>query len=365
MCGLVGVFGDGWSKNKELFEELLHVDYIRGPHSTGVAFLNEKYVQVIKDTVTPEELTYYKKYQKAMNKEHLGLMGHNRQATRGSITHDNAHPFMHGSITLTHNGTCSSVHPLPKQFSTDSEAICYAINEWGIEKTWDKMEYNNPGTLVFWNAKEKTLNIISNGSRPIFFSYLKEKSAMIYGSEDWMYRGVCSRNNVELWKDADGVSVFFLEKDKLLSFSYDKKEKKVSYKIKKIEFTKNNYQHNAYMDNHSAIDWKAERDKRAAPFLNSTPIRTTETGKTTTPLVGPVAKLNVEKFKASLGGAAKGIGMHDFYNKYNYCIGCDESLLDEYAGCFILDDKSAFCSECITGFISLGVNPDKQLNVTH
>jgi hypothetical protein len=117
VCGLVGVFGDNFTRNKTIFEELLHIDQLRGQHSTGVAFLNEKYTQVIKDIVTPEELSYYKKYQKAMNKEHLALMGHNRQATRGEIIQSNAHPFSHGSITLTHNGTCSNVNTLPKQVS--------------------------------------------------------------------------------------------------------------------------------------------------------------------------------------------------------------------------------------------------------
>jgi hypothetical protein len=249
------------------------------------------------------------------------------------------------------------------KFPTDSETICYAINELGIEKTWDKLEYCNPGTLIFWNAKDKTINMITNNARPIFFSFLEDQKAMVWASEEWMYEGICKRNNVKLHKNDEGVSTFFLNRDVVYTFKYDKKEKKVSYSSKKVEFTKT-YNHTPYSygAGYGQIDWD-NRGKCDAPFHKPTNIPTSETGKKTTLTVGPVARTNPEKFRKSLGGAAKGIGMHDFYQKYNFCVGCDESLLDEYAKCFILDDKSAFCSECIDGFIALGIQPDKQLSV--
>lgn len=367
MCGLVGILGDNFSRNKELFEELLHVDQLRGPHSTGVAFLNEKYVQVIKDTVTPEELSYYKKYVKAMSKtDHVGLMGHNRQATRGKIVAENAHPFMHGRITLVHNGTTNHTTPLPKQFETDSEAICYAINEWGITKTWDKMEYCNPGTLIFWDAKDKSLNMITNGARPLLFSFLEDKAGIIWASEDWMYKGVCERNHVKLWKNDGGIETFYLEKDTHYSFKYDKKEKRISYTNTKIEFTKRSWEQTSYGNGYENIDWRARRGMAGQSGFCHTPVSQKMVGQKTGPAAnGPLGRVNIEKFRKSLGGASKGIGMHDFYHKYNYCVGCDESLLDEYASCFILDDTNAFCSECINGFIALGVDPTSKLNVVN
>lgn len=366
MCGLVGIFGDGFERNKTLFEELLYINYLRGPHSTGVAFINDKYVQVVKDPVSPDDLTYYKRYQKAMQKkDHIGLMGHGRFATRGKVEHANAHPFNHGTITLTHNGTCSSVDKLPGKFDTDSETICHAINEWGATKVWDKLEWCNPGTIVFWDAKAKTFNMITNGSRPMFFSFIKGKGAIIYASEDWMYKGVCEHNKVDLELDEEGIGTYFLKKDHLYSFKYNKATKTVTFDMTEVKFTKP--AHSYYNSGQSDSPFRSnntdtqERWRRSMGGFQRT--TSTTIGRESDRVVGPIARINVDNFKDKIGALPHGLTVSEFRDKYQHCLGCEHSLHDEYPTCFIMDDRHAFCDDCITGFISLGIDPVGKMNM--
>lgn len=383
MCGIVGVLGGAFSSLKTVFEQLLYVDALRGPHSTGIAFLNNNYVQVIKDAVSPDELAYYKRYAKAMNKTHLGLLGHNRYKTVGDIKKENAHPFNHGRITLVHNGTLYSKFALfkDKEFETDSEAICASINEWGIDDVWSKIEdQHGAGTICFWDAKAKNFNIISNGNRPLFFSFVKDNEGMVFASEAWMYTGICDRNDIALQYNPKGNCLYYPEKNRLYTFTVGQ-DRKVSVSSRDIKrpvrqtFNRGNtsYGHYGYDDG-----WYMRRGNDSYDVANDandeeteSPLveRTMEKGATTAekavialgPVANPQSSKEQENFRSKLNATAFGLAVKEFQDKYKYCVGCEGLLFDEAATCSILDSHNAFCEDCAKSLLPIAFNPLKKL----
>ena len=103
MCGIVGyiTLNDNTrtlSKDKFLTEALF-MDSLRGMHSTGLMTLCEDYMwQYQKQAVDGAEFIMRKGYRER-TKETWCAVGHNRHATQGAITTDNAHPFKQGDIT--------------------------------------------------------------------------------------------------------------------------------------------------------------------------------------------------------------------------------------------------------------------------
>jgi len=208
MCGLVGILGNPSNRMTNLFLDMLHVDVVRGPDSTGVATVNtENKCWYVKDTEKPWDMMENTAFQELVNpnmrtpNQYL-YMGHNRAATRGQVTVENAHPFHHGNIVLAHNGTLTKYHDIVEKpkgvnyWATDSEAVAYSVYKQGIAETWKKLE--GAATLSWWDSNDKTLNLITNGKRPLFYTYTKDKKHLIYASEDWMIFNFAGRRGFKI-----------------------------------------------------------------------------------------------------------------------------------------------------------------------
>lgn len=214
MCGLVGYMGKVEARHKGAMQNLLQFDVVRGSHSTGAAFINKQdFVRLVKDVLLPEDLILTNKYQKALGKKFYVWLGHNRFATRGKIEWRNAHPFMFKNVVGMHNGTLFAQHRLDDHlnFESDSENIFYMINKRGIEETWKQID--GAAALVFWERKKKTLNIITNGKRPMTYGLTKDGKGLFWASETWMIQVATKRNGIEmdqLWAPSA---------DQLLTFS--------------------------------------------------------------------------------------------------------------------------------------------------
>ena len=137
MCGIVGLISrrhNGFiSKNAEMFTQLLIADTIRGDDSTGVfGVTSGGSVDVLKGDTNGYVFTKSQNYSTIKNKirshYHI-IVGHNRKATKGQITPENAHPFHEGNIVLVHNGTIWNSDDLNKDVDVDSHAIAHALNE--------------------------------------------------------------------------------------------------------------------------------------------------------------------------------------------------------------------------------------------
>jgi len=201
MCGHVGMAGDVYSADLEIFRQLLWVDAIRGFHGTGAAVVSGGgKVTLNKVQGSTMRLFCEADFHKSLTCTDRVFIGHNRHATVGSHDAENSHPFDFSHVVGAHNGTLNgrtrrSITNFDK-FGTDSEALYYNINEFGIEAVMPEIE--GAWALVWYNKVEHTLNFLRNNQRPLCYCF-NEKGTMIYwASEAWMLRGILEKNNVKI-----------------------------------------------------------------------------------------------------------------------------------------------------------------------
>ena len=209
MCGLVGIAGDINSKEQKMFRDMLICNAIRGLDSAGIALVSttpnaspivEKAVgatQNLWDWGVSKEMCdrgLVKKPQKVM-------VGHNRAATFGEVTEENAHPFVFDHITGVHNGSLIDWRDLEgyTEFDVDSMAIFKTIAEKGIDHCWKN--FTGAAALVWWDEKEETLNLIHNNQRPLFVAWSKDEKTIFWSSEDWIISGLAKKHKIDLRED--------------------------------------------------------------------------------------------------------------------------------------------------------------------
>lgn len=201
MCGIVGFAGGLGVKHERAFAELLIMNQLRGFDSVGVAKLGySRLPEVQKDIVDPVSFINSNPYIKMLKGLNRVLIGHNRAATQGTITAENAHPFSHNHITGVHNGTLTYRRDLEEyaRFPVDSDNLYYHMSVKGEADLWTKLF--GAASLVWWDSKEETLNFLRNKDRPMYLAYDKEHTVVCWASEYYMLLAACSRNGIVLDK---------------------------------------------------------------------------------------------------------------------------------------------------------------------
>lgn len=211
MCGLVGIAGDLEFKHKEAFKNLLIVDAVRGTHGTGVASVGiTGDVDWFKRYGNPHDLIDHKHYDKTVTVNKKILLGHNRHATTGSHTSDNAHPFDFKYVIGAHNGTLpndvrrelTDYH----KYDTDSEALYASINSniaAGISfeesvKTVVGNMHDGAWALSMYAKKSKQLAFLRNKERPLFYCFADEGKILAWASESWMLWSQLMRAGIKI-----------------------------------------------------------------------------------------------------------------------------------------------------------------------
>lgn len=201
MCGIVGVVSKqirGLNRPElEAFEELLKADAIRGNDSTGMFAVTQKnQVPVLKQATHPEIFCATKAYntflEDVFQKGHV-LIGHNRKATVGDITSQNAHPFYDKKIALVHNGYIGNAKYLDESVTVDSQAIITALSTEqdvvkGLQKLWGAW------AIVWYNHETKKLYLARNNDRPLAVAHTANH--MYLASEVDMLKWILTRNKV-------------------------------------------------------------------------------------------------------------------------------------------------------------------------
>lgn len=212
MCGLVGVFSGGTLSKleKEIFLDLLQADIIRGPHSFGVIGVNRNQASSYYKVAGPQPYAWYsktKEFADFIDADGLALIGHNRFATKGAVNSTNAHPFRHGHITMVHNGTLTENIG---KFEVDSDWLC---NKLSTEKDIPSFlgELWGAYALIWYDDKEKTLNIARNNERPLAIA--KEDNTYYLASEAKMLEWILAHNKKST------VKVSEVQSGKIYSYS--------------------------------------------------------------------------------------------------------------------------------------------------
>lgn len=130
-------------------------------------------------------------------------VGHNRAATAGIVSQENAHPFTHTNehrtVTGVHNGTLNEWSKVKdsKDFKVDSD---WAMFKLAKEGPVDAFEYFRGAFCFVWydDDDELVLNIARNKERPMFFAFVKDKEQMLFASEPGMLGWLAIRNNLNI-----------------------------------------------------------------------------------------------------------------------------------------------------------------------
>jgi hypothetical protein len=251
MCGLVGVINkcrNGfYKKQEEIFYTLLYVDFLRGPDSTGVFMVdNQGDVMIAKEASTPAEFLASREWNNMMSKamrQGSALIGHNRKATRGEITDENAHPFwVDDKIVLAHNGTMHGDHKKHADVEVDSHAIAHIIHEKGdVEQALNS--FDAAYALIWYDFEKKTLFATRNRERPLW--WVETPNEWIISSEKCMLDFVIARYDLKTAKgphefSANDLQIFSL-KNSTWEAGYRKLNLSKNYPVTQMDWP-NRYQ---------------------------------------------------------------------------------------------------------------------------
>jgi len=208
MCGQLGIiFGTKRRRQKEidhltdLFTDLLLLSEKRGPHATGIAWLNRDGEHgLYKQPVPAQEFVEDRKYGRVIsgvsNKTTI-LMGHTRWQTRGDSRNNlNNHPIKTKVILGTHNGTITNAdrlfrrYKLPRVAEVDSEIIFRIADSVLHESSIDTdrlagklLLCRGQMSAVMASKTDPETIIVIKGNKPLELRYHKKYRVLMYASE--------------------------------------------------------------------------------------------------------------------------------------------------------------------------------------
>lgn len=185
----------------KVFKDMLRVDVVRGPHSTGIATVNfNGDVKSVKKVLLPDDLLSLQQTKDMINENNKVLLGHNRWATMGGIDNNSAHPFHLDDLVGAHNGTLKGKWRLPKEYDAkvDSEHLYRTIEGEGVDKAWELTD--GAAALTWYDIKTKKLHFLRNNERTFFYAFTEDNKNLLWASEAWMISCCAARHGVKLGK---------------------------------------------------------------------------------------------------------------------------------------------------------------------
>jgi hypothetical protein len=214
MCGIwgfvTGESGRGALGRLRFVDNAAVAGTLRGSDSTGAIIVPHKAdgpADWCKVVGTGQDWLESKYTQAKFTNSSAGLMraviGHNRSATLGKVTLDNAHPFQEGNVTLVHNGTLDDMSEMKvqaesagrgkKTVEVDSHLICHNLAEHSIEEVVPTLL--GAFALVWHDARNDSIYMVRNSSRPLHMMRAKCEDTVLFASEPdmlWWLAGRCN-----------------------------------------------------------------------------------------------------------------------------------------------------------------------------
>ena len=208
MCGQAGIIlGQKRRRAEErdylawLFTELLVMSEPRGPHATGVAWLNrDGDHQLFKRPGRATQFVTDKAFHEILagvdNRTTL-LFGHTRWRTRGDEqVNENNHPIRAGDILGTHNGTIYNANTLFRRFKlrrfaeVDSELLCRLAGRAARGGPIDTIRFKDRLKLcrgqmaaVVASRLDPETVVVLKGNKPLELSIHHRHRAVLYASD--------------------------------------------------------------------------------------------------------------------------------------------------------------------------------------
>ncbi len=208
MCGLAGViFGKKRRRAEEreylawLFTRLLVMSECRGPHATGVAWLNrDGEHRLFKRPVPAGQFVTDKAFQEVlagMDNRATLLVGHTRWRTRGDERiNRNNHPIRAGDVIGTHNGTIYNADRLFRRLrlrrfaEVDSELLfrlahkSYRNDRIDIDRFKARLELcRGQMTAVLASRNDPETILVLKGNKPLELRAHRRYRVVLYASD--------------------------------------------------------------------------------------------------------------------------------------------------------------------------------------
>lgn len=230
MCGIAGCISNSLPKAQvaSFVKQSLLVNSLRGTDGSGLFVVDKQQeLFIFKKPIAGPDFIQLNQTLRLANMEDLRfVVTHNRSGTNGNYyAHNHTHPINYEHITLVHNGTLSSTFNLDVSTPNthDSSAIAESIAKYGAKATLEKL--NGSFALVWYDAKEHTLNTARNSERPLFLANVKDNKGVLFASEPGMLSWLAARNDITV------NSVFSLKENIWSKVFFDSKIKNETVKF--------------------------------------------------------------------------------------------------------------------------------------
>ena len=246
MCGIVGIItSEKRNLVPEVISSLRNLEY-RGYDSTGIAILDKGVLKRVRRTGAPSDVFSPKEISKELGISKSGFsvaIGHNRWATHGKPSEENAHPHFDctSTVAVAHNGTILNHEALRKELAslghiflstTDTEVIPHMIEQKKKEGLSAKDAFLDTATLLegsfglaFVSSDEPNRLFLARNGSPLLFGVLKNTLIAASSSNAILaytntFISLADGEYAELFVEEDSVSYkigSIVEREKMVS----------------------------------------------------------------------------------------------------------------------------------------------------